>query len=309
MIYLEQLRNDLARAAESGDLDDLLYPLVQRFPHGDDPGEGRVATGPAGEPLTVPVIDNIDSLPVVEAIPLFYTHMALLRSAIAIDGAGNSFFLAGFQDGNWTRGFLMKVHRDGGTILGQWQIRGAHGWKQDAISAFWSGLDLIIFGVSHDTPNPVPADGRLSAAWKARIMGVWSPHGNVQAEAGGESYDPTVVETEPMDPEVYLQAMAAALNNGNHALAQAMARQVKSNSQEGTRRAIASPELDPFIVDEGEMEARVQKVFGAGGDAYMSHGLFARLDETIYGTVNKVLDERGFPPAPKKAEKKGANNG
>jgi hypothetical protein len=97
--------------------------------------------------------------------------------------------------------------------------------------------------------------------------------------------------------------MATALNNPTHPLAVAVSKMIKNNSQIGAFRALTNGEADAALLDEGELNEALAGMFtgpteGAGGEFYEGHGPFKRIEETVYGTVGKVLDERGFPKKP-----------
>lgn len=227
--------------------------------------------------LNAPMIDNFDHVPIVEGVPIFYTHMAILRSAICFDGAGNMFIIAGLQDGNWTTAYLRKMSWDGRTLLGEWRVPLSHNWKQDGLAAAVTGADLVIAPAGHDVPAVPPPDGRPSVLTATRIVGICQPFRDTSERGGGASEPlPQVPQEIDVTPAELINAMVVALNTRDSPLQVAMSKIVKNNAKIGLAESLN----DSFGSTEGSF--------------YKGFGVWKRLDEIIWQTVNKVMKARGL---------------
>ncbi len=175
------MRNDEMPSEQDApfyDVEEVFYGERARFQH--DEGEQTRALGPLA---STPVIDDIGGVPTIQSSTLFLTHLAALNADVLVDNAGNSFHAIRMQDGNWTRAYIQKIDRNG-ALVNQWQVIAAGGYKIDGLGIAASGADLIVTTVAHDTPNPVPPDGRYSSYGIAKIPGVFVPFGNQLPKAG-----------------------------------------------------------------------------------------------------------------------------
>lgn len=107
-----------------------------------------------------------------------------------------------------------------------------------------------------------------------------------------------------MTPEEFMQAIAVTLNTQpNHPFTVAVTKLVKNNAQIGAYRAITDPGADAALVSDDELAAAIEAQYAGGGSFYQGYGPYARLNETVYEQVNKVLEERGIgKPPPAKPE-------
>lgn len=171
--------------------------------------------------MAVPIIDNLDGVPEVASVPVYYTHHALLAGGGITDGNGNRFRAAqfNFSRSNTSRVYVQKIAPNGVTLLGHWQVALANNWKHDDFGLDYSGNDLIVWAVGHDTPNPVPDEGRLSPLSEARIVGVFENPGALEGTRGGASVSPAPQEGEPVDYEQIREIMRYEVERGNGRLA------------------------------------------------------------------------------------------
>lgn len=250
-----------------------------------------------------PRIDNFDSVPQAEpGALLFSTRHGVVGVASVFDAAGNKFVVVQINVAQSNDSFAyVRKYNPQGQFVDHRRFPLYNFDKHDAVSVSHSGRDLVIIHSGHDTPTPLPPEGRENPVTESRWVGVYEPFPGLSTEQGGASVFSPVPNPDPNpdpggDPGEVVQAIADALWDPSSDLSGAMSKLVKNNSQIGTARAMADPSVDPFIVDEGELDAKVKQIFAGTTDFYSSPGVYARLDQTIYGTVNKVLDERGLSP-------------
>ena len=247
-------------------------------------------------------IDDFSQVPRIQPIHLFSTHHSMQSLSIEVDRAGKLFVCVqiNLMGSNDSLAYV-RMYDNQLNFMDHRAFPLPYDDKHDGVALSHSGSDLLVGGVGHDTPNP-PTPQRRSPCGIGRWVGVWDPFNPGEVPEGGASVWGTIQEVD-VTPEEVVDAFAAALGDAGHPLTRGYARA----SQEGTRKAIVSPEVDPFVVDEGELNARMQQAFTGGGDFYTGHGVYARFTETTYEQVRKLLVEAGLlpPPPPPQPKKEG----
>lgn len=138
----------------------------------------------------------------VQSAEVYRTKRGQGDSAILVDAAGNTFVATREITGNDTDFYIRKIS-PAGVVMGEWEVQGANGYKIDGGDLGASGDHLLVATSAHDTPNPIPPDGRWSAMGLAHIPGVFVPFDNQAPEAGGpDAFTPTETEVEVDYPRI-----------------------------------------------------------------------------------------------------------
>lgn len=133
----------------------------------------------------------------VQSAEVYRTKRGQGDSAILVDAAGNTFVATREITGNDTDFYVRKIS-PAGVVMGEWEVQGANGYKIDGGDLGASGDHLLVATSAHDTPNPIPPDGRWSAMGLAHIPGVFVPFDNQAPEAGGpDAFTPTDPDPDP----------------------------------------------------------------------------------------------------------------
>lgn len=134
----------------------------------------------------------------VSSAEIYRTQRGQGDCAVLVDGAGNTFIGVREITGNDTDYYVRK-HAPDGSLVGEWDVQGANGWKIDSGDLGASGDHLLVSTASHDLP-PDPT-GRYSAAGLAHIPGVFVPFTNQLPEGGAAGAFSPEGEPQPA-PEV-----------------------------------------------------------------------------------------------------------
>lgn len=207
----------------------------------------------------------------VQSAEVYRTKRGQGDSAILVDAAGNTFFGTREITGNDTDFYVRKVS-PAGVVVGEFEVQGANGWKIDGGDLGASGDHLLVATSAHDTPNPIPPEGRWSAMGLAHIPGVFVPFDNQAPEAGGpDAFTPTETEV-----EVDYERIQTMIDAAKHWVKDQLA-------------YVLDHDIKPAIV--AEVAAKL-----SGDPGPVADLLYRRIADGTWEQLGKFGDEVGYKP-------------